>query len=58
MLKCLVPVGLGQDKVGNLFYFKCEEEDEFKVGGWLVCANHKKFYTGPHKWSAIPLQKT
>ncbi len=54
--KCTVPMRLATDRNGRPYYIKCEEKAQYKVGGWYVCAMHKKYYTDPNKWPAEKLE--
>jgi len=54
---CSVPVSREDGKIldedGN--YFTCGLKAKYKVGMWYVCEEHKRYYTDPNKWEAIPI---
>jgi len=56
--RCTVPVakpdGSFIDSDGT--YFTCDEPAKYQVGFWYVCEKHKKYYTDPNKWPAVPLK--
>ena len=54
---CTVPVDI-RTKVneGTAHYVPCGLDAEYKVGNWYVCERHKKHYTDPNNWTAVPLE--
>ena len=55
--KCTVPTDLALNANGVPYYIKCKKKAAYKVGGWLVCENHKKYYTDPNDWPAERLKE-